>query len=69
MAPSLPDGPRGPSGRAANHGHTARSTKDRVATAVWAADDSVRDVFVNGVAVLRDCEATGATPGRGLRRG
>jgi N-acyl-D-amino-acid deacylase len=29
----------------------------------------VRDVFVNGVAVLRDGEPTGATPGRALRRG
>jgi N-acyl-D-amino-acid deacylase len=31
--------------------------------------DGVHDVWVNGVAVLRDGEITGATPGRGLRRG
>jgi N-acyl-D-amino-acid deacylase len=31
--------------------------------------EGVRDVFVNGVAVLRGGEATGATPGRALRRG
>lgn len=31
--------------------------------------DGMRDVFVNGVAVLRHGRLTGATPGRGLRRG
>jgi N-acyl-D-amino-acid deacylase len=31
--------------------------------------EGMRHVFVNGVPVLRDGEATGATPGRALRRG
>lgn len=31
--------------------------------------EGVRDVFVNGVGVLRDGRPTGATPGRGVRRG
>ena len=33
----------GPSGRAPNHGHTASSAKDNVATAVCATEDSVRE--------------------------
>jgi N-acyl-D-amino-acid deacylase len=40
-----------------------RSTREQRTPA-----DGVRDVWVNGVAVLRDGEGTGATPGRGLRR-
>jgi N-acyl-D-amino-acid deacylase len=31
--------------------------------------EGLRHVFVNGEAVLRDGERTGALPGRGLRRG
>jgi N-acyl-D-amino-acid deacylase len=31
--------------------------------------EGMRHVLVNGVAVLRDGESTGATPGRALRRG